>query len=297
MLHQLERTAALFGLFINTGKGKTEVLFAGPPCEDQRTILTLNGREVPSCKQYKYLGALLGTDWRTDLKRRTGLAWALLRRYNRTWTSSSCNDESKLHLFYALVVPTLTYSVCTYPWTQKVRDALNGSFNRMLRYAMNDPVDFNNLNRHTPIERLLGPRHMCLTATIVYNRLREHGHWVRQHVNLDYKNHVFHPLIDVLSWENQGIAFHAKRKQGPRDGLLSIIRRIEYTELCDDAITKIRWRRIVEQETLREQLSVASAMDARRKREKRRWLPSDSALLKRWAHDSAHYVFDKHSER
>jgi hypothetical protein len=292
LLHALEETAALFGLFINTGKGKTEVMFAGEVV--RAPIRTSDGRPVPECDKYKYLGTILGQPWRTDFNRQKGLAWALLRRYNRTWSSSACNNRSKLLLFHALVVPTLTYGVATYPWTQEVRDALNGTYNKMLRYAINDPVDWSTF-QHSPVEQLMGER-MYLSAVVVYQRLREHGHWVRQHLRDD--NPVPHPLIDVLSWETQHSDQIQYRRggalrKGPRDGLLSMVRVSSYDELCELAVHKRKWRRVVEEETLREQLAVASRTSARRRNENRAWSDDDHSSLIRLARANALAVFNE----
>jgi len=142
-------------------------------------------------------------------------------------------------------------------------------------------------------EDLLG-RNMYLTATIVYNRLREHGHWVRQHSRSDKR--VEHPLIDLLAWETNAervVHFSRKRKKSPRDGLLSMCNVDSYEHLTAIAKDKYKWRRLVEEETLREQLQIASAVSMRRSREPRRWLPSDHAKLMRWARESAHSVFDR----
>jgi hypothetical protein len=293
LLQRLEATAALFGLFINTGKGKTEVLYAGPVVK--APIYASKNRLVPECTQYKYLGALLGTSWREDFKRRKQLAWCLLHRYHRTWSSSTCNAKSKLHLFHALVVPTLTYSVCTYPWTGVVRSALNSAYNSMLRYAMGERVDWRSFS-HTPIEQLMG-NHLFLTATIVYNRLREHGHWVRQHLRTQ-GTPILHPVVDVLQWETRlptsSVQFRVggRLSQGPRDGLLTMAFFDTYDDLCRVACNKGAWRRLVEEETLREQLSVARDISARRARENRPWSQSDHIALLCLAEARAQAKFD-----
>jgi hypothetical protein len=293
LLHELEDTAALFGLHINTGKGKTEVMFHGNVTGDL-TIKARDGRVLPICKQYKYLGAVLGTRWRDDFARRKKLTWSLLHKYNRVWSSSG-NNPSKLHLFHALVVPTLTYSVSSYPWTNEVCSALNGTYSKMLRYALNQKVDYKKFT-HKPLEDIMG-RSMYLTATIVYNRLREHGHWVRQHMRDPDDNPVPHPLIDVLSWETRLEESSVKRahgkalRQGPRDGLLSMVRVLTYRELLELAMNKRQWRKLVEQEAMREQMRVASDISQRRFREKRPWSPQDHDRLMVQARENANANF------
>ncbi len=219
--------------------------------------------------------------------------------YNRTWTSSTCNNRSKLHLFHALVVPTLTYGVATYPWTKAVRDALNSTYNKMLRYALNDPVDWQTF-QHTPIEELMGER-LYLSALVVYHRLREHGHWVRQHFREEDDNPVRHALIDVFSWETQDSqSIHYRRGgallQGSRDGLLHMVRVLSYAEVCELAMKKRRWRGVVESEALREQLSVASVTSARRFTENRCWSEDDHRLLLARARILSSFIFH-HSPR
>jgi hypothetical protein len=299
-LHHLEKTAALFGLFINTGAGKTEAMYLGRfPSTDNKRIFTLNGREVPHCEEYKYLGAVLGGDWKTDFKRRKALSWTLLRKYERIWKGSRFGTQAKAHLFYALVVPTLTYSVCTYPWSPEVKDRLNEAFHHMLRYALNEPVDWEYFT-HRPVEQLLG-HHMFLTATIVYNRLREHGHWIRQHYRKD--NAIQHPLLDLLRWDHRNeMTFHGgkhaydiyqlpRRRLGPADGLLEMTGLPTYADLTERALDKYRWRQLVESATMKEQLHVASQISHRRFKEPRRWLFGDHTALIRAAKETARTKF------
>lgn len=136
---------------------------------------------------------------------------------------------------------------------------------------------------------------MYLTAAIVYSRLREHGHWVRQHLRDD--NPVLHPLVDVLAWETrfaQKIRRHrgGALRQGPRDGLLAMARVDTYDELCRLASQRARWRRIVEEEAMREQLAVATATSERRRREPRGWTEKDHGSLLRLAEANARARFN-----
>ena len=142
---------------------------------------------------------------------------------------------------------------------------------------------------------------LYLSAQIVYNRLREHGHWVRQHLRED--NAVPHPLVDLLCWETQQHkddrphtvlrrTASGVRRQGPRDGLLFMARVPSYDELCRLACNKARWRRLVEEETLREQRTVASKTSFKRAQcEARRWSEGDHRSLMRHAEEAAWTVF------
>jgi len=143
---------------------------------------------------------------------------------------------------------------------------------------------------------------MFLSATVVYNRLREHGHWVRQHCRETTSKDVriAHPLVDFLQWETQDFErsdVHRKsRKRGPRDALLAMANFETYEELMDAAKDKRKWRRIVEAETMFEQMSVAQDVSNRRKCEQRRWLPSDHTRLMKWARGSALDHFNRCDE-
>jgi hypothetical protein len=56
----------------------------------------------------------LGKSWREDFKRRKGLAWCVIRKYNQVWRAKASMD-SKHKLFQALVEPVLCYGAFTYP--------------------------------------------------------------------------------------------------------------------------------------------------------------------------------------
>ena len=85
---------------------------------------------------YKYLGWMCTADgWIPDFTKRTKSAWFVLRSYQKVW-KSAVSDTQKRKLFYALVIPVLTYASFTYPNTLTVRRTLHTTCNAMLRYAL-----------------------------------------------------------------------------------------------------------------------------------------------------------------
>ncbi len=279
MLACLEVTAAFFGLRVNAGAGKTEVIYINV---DAGAITLASGAPVLAVSHYKYLGSIVGIKAMTaDLKRRKQLSWGLLHQYTHIWRSSPAHVSVKRRLFRTLVVPVLGYSSATYPWNLTTLCALNGVFNRMLRFAMNVRVDYQTWT-HDPIEALLGDDMLFFTATLVYERLRAFGHWARQHYRRD--NPVYHPLLDVFAWDTRSAASNVKHRRGgamilsSKDSLLRMagFELDEYGPLLVLAGDKKKWRQLVEQRTLYEQLRVATEISQRRRKEtNRHW--DDSA--------------------
>jgi hypothetical protein len=119
-----ESTANAMGLKINFGPGKTEYIqvSAGRINDlELEGITSLDGTAVRRVTTYKYLGTVLGRDWKDDFSRRKRLAFAVIREYSYVWRSEATVD-AKHNLFMALVEPLLMYGVFTYPWTRVVQE-------------------------------------------------------------------------------------------------------------------------------------------------------------------------------
>ena len=79
-------------------------------------VATRDGTIVKCVSQYKYLGTMLGEDWRVDFNRRKQLAWPAAKKF-QAMRRTDAKIDHKLNLFQALVEPALLHSAFTYPWT------------------------------------------------------------------------------------------------------------------------------------------------------------------------------------
>eukprot|EP00759_Apiculatamorpha_spiralis_P050562 PhF_6_TR4824/c4_g1_i10/m.6693 len=97
----------------------------------------LNALAFAVVANYKYLGVEL-FDWNTDFARRKSKTWSSLKSFNGIWTARVSFD-AKRRLFQALVEPILTYGLSAWPLTESQKTDLNGTYGRMLRYALGLP--------------------------------------------------------------------------------------------------------------------------------------------------------------
>ena len=278
LLHNLERVSNLFGLCVNCGKGKTEVMvFNTAP----RDLQTLDGRLVSPTDKYKYLGGIVGATWLEDFNHRKKLAWALIHKHEFVWKAKNGGFNAKRRLFDALVYPVLTYSAVLWSWTQQARDTINAALQKMLRHCLSSRINYAKMN-HVPTERLL-PHSVYFTARMVKDRLNQYGHWHRQHKRPS--NTVSHPAVRILLHcakdkfrETQyKTSRHNAMLQAPSDVLLAMVNSGQTflfgdyqsvaASITPEITSKANWHRIVESAVLAEQAHVARRVHKRREKE------------------------------
>ena len=194
LLHSLERSAAEIGLHLNFGVGKTELLVVGDAHLPIPELRTQSGVLVPRTDSYKYLGWMCSAKgWIPDFAKRTKSAWFMLRSYQKVWKSAVSHTQ-KRKLFYALVIPVLTYAAFTYPNTATVRRTLHTTCNAMLRYALNIRIEWDDPVAHVHTEALYAD-YPTLPTIVLYQYLSSWGHWVRD----VFVRHMDHPMVAVLA--------------------------------------------------------------------------------------------------
>lgn len=217
----LQRFAAAVGLRINFGAGKTERFHVACP---PGTIVDQSGTAVPVVSLYKYLGVYAQDQWK-DLSKRSQKCWAALHSLKAVW-NSNLNMSYKRDLFYALVEPIWTYGIGAWPMTRSYEDAVNGSFGRMLRFALGLKPAF--VSRHIVHTEQLYADKPFITTIIRTRRFSFIAHCLRATI-LD---RVVHPFIHVLFWEVP-VEIHGRHRGGQYHTLqASILRdaRLEFIE-------------------------------------------------------------------
>ncbi len=197
-----EQEAEKVGLKINMGKGKTErfVIDNRTASEieasgDDLPIVNKIGTPVPVVTSYKYLGRDL-LDPEADWRKKSGRCWAALREYDHVWRSTAPR-ELKRKLAFGLIIPILTYALCTAPLTVALERRIHGAVGRMLRYAL-DVKRQENGDYEITTEEVYGPFPLILTQ-LQESRLSFIGHALRAHFHREVPTAF--PLCELFDWE------------------------------------------------------------------------------------------------
>jgi hypothetical protein len=191
LVAKFETRALQIGLRLNMGKGKTERFVLN---DNAGVVQTLDGREIPVVRDYKYLGINI-FDYDSDFKRRKKIAWAAISKFRGTWKSNA-PWEIKRKLFTALVEPLLSYGIVAWAMTVKRQRQLDGLHARLLRAALGLPPAVIS-REYAPTERVYGTLPF-FSEQIAKRRVTFFGHAMREH-----ERGVHHRVIDVLKYQPQ----------------------------------------------------------------------------------------------
>ena len=192
-LDAIAKEALLAGLAINISK--TKFLLIDPT---DATMLTtpvmLLGKPIEHVLSYKYLGV-----WHNvlqDLTVRTKQAWDTMQELNTVWRTKHLTIGHKVQLWRALVCPIMLYGSPTYPLTEKIRRALNGTFTRMLRR-----IHGLRYNAHATLEQLYGT---AIPSGVLEVDGLDIPHATTQIITLQLNALTAEmppqPLLDILEW-------------------------------------------------------------------------------------------------
>ena len=125
----ISETGAKYGLQLHMGKFQLLQVRATD------IVCRLDGSGIDSKSEIAYLGCTVSEDGRIsgELARRLGIAGKEFKELQRVWKHSSLGRARKLHIFKALVVSKLMYSLSTIWLNTSERRRLNGFQNRCLR--------------------------------------------------------------------------------------------------------------------------------------------------------------------
>ena len=187
LLHSLEASAKEIGLHINAKK--TEFI----SLNTTGNITSLDGKDIKQVTEFTYLGSnIKSTD--KDIKIRKGKAWSALNKLDPIWKSDLSNTM-KRHFFTAVVESVLLYGSTTWTLTKAQTSALDGTYTRMLRAALN--ISW----KEHPTKKLLYDKLPPVSHKIRDRRLRFAGHCYRHKDELASK---------LLLWQPS----HGKRSRG-----------------------------------------------------------------------------------
>eukprot|EP00759_Apiculatamorpha_spiralis_P049216 PhF_6_TR44202/c2_g1_i5/m.67838 len=222
-----EREALKVGLRVNMGKGKTERFVIG---DDPGSVVDAKGTPIPTVTTYKYLGQHT-LCFETEFSKRRACAWAAVRTFTPVWQSDA-PTEAKRRLFSALVDPIFTYAMHTWPMTVERSRNIDGSYGRLLRFALGLPPAC--ISRHLVHTESLYGNQPFVSSVIAERRVKFVGHVLRAYEHPTTP--TLHPLAEVIGYDTT----HLPGRRGPRITLLSTVfrnLRVQYLEQLLDILT------------------------------------------------------------
>ena len=131
LLLNVESECKKVGLGLNGPKTK----FLAYNVEVQQPLHTMDGTALEQKDDFKYLGSWADCSER-DIDIRKALAWKAINDMSKVW-KSTMNTELKKKFFVATVESILLYGCEAWTLTKPMVTALDGTYTRMLRKALN----------------------------------------------------------------------------------------------------------------------------------------------------------------
>ena len=201
ILSAIEKVAKLVGLQIN--QKKTEFLLVGSWTHP--VTISLESGRITQVNDFKYLGSYL-LNSNNDFQCRKGQAWSAAVRLHKIWYSNTLSRETKLKVFKTCVEPILLYNATTWTMNKGLTKKLDGSYTKLLRYALNIKWSDKITN-----QELYGDM-LPISAYLRERRLKFLGHCWRS--SQSAKQYV----SDVMFWTCLG-----PRKRGNRSNYIKIL--------------------------------------------------------------------------
>ena len=214
LLTAVEQEALPAGLKIN--RKKTEYMLVGDFKSDPG--LTVIEGPIARVDDFKYLGSWVVSS-RKDFEVRRAQAWQTCKQMYRVW-QSSVSRKMKVRLFQATVETVLLYGAEAWTLTKGLERALDGTYTRLLRYALG--IKWQDHQTNAQVYRSIQPVIERLRA----KRLKFAGHCTRMN------SYAPQPVCQLVMWEPKAKTRRGKgAKQTYSDTILSDcgMRRIDKT--------------------------------------------------------------------
>ena len=166
LLHKVESASKSTGLFLNPSK--TKYIHIYPSAID--SVHSSDGGQIEKVEVFQYLGSY--TNSQHDIQCRSEQAWAAVHVLDKVWRAPICR-LTKPKIFRTMVEPIVIYGCDSWSLTQSLKNALDGTYTRMLQKILN--VSW---RHHMTNHELYGslPR---ITTIVRQRRLRLAGHVMR----------------------------------------------------------------------------------------------------------------------
>ena len=200
--------------------------------EEEISIKTTNGQQLPCCGEFKYLGTMAAWHGRMDeeIKRRSDLARAKTYELRKIWKSRILPARIKREIFKMLILSVLFYNVETWVLTATNREFLRKNYAKLVKIAFqggkitgkDGKVERDEilLARHKldPVDLIIANRKVAWVAHIIrgnentakdmlQNMKNENNDWWRSYVQ----------ELKAFNTEPQDIEQNASQKQTIRN--------------------------------------------------------------------------------
>ena len=171
-LRNLELGAAAVNLKLNVGKNKTEVI--APTLQQSTPISLSDGRSISFTDKYIYLGQQ-PMDPAADFRRRKGLTWVAIHKFDGLWKNPAASDDVKRSLCQTFAISVLLHGSHLWPATAEFNRTIDSAYFKMLRYCCWKPG-------RLPLDHFAvfdGGRIPQLSTLVLQLRIRTLGHGIR----------------------------------------------------------------------------------------------------------------------
>ena len=149
--------------------------------EPVKTKITVNGQELETVKQFKYLGAIISQEGsKPEVFARIAQTSAALAKLKPIWRDKNISLTSKIRLLHALVISIFLYACETWTLTAELQRKIQAvemrCFRRLLGISYTDHITNEEVKRK--IRQHLGHYEDLLT-TVKKKKLKFYGHTIR----------------------------------------------------------------------------------------------------------------------
>jgi exonuclease III len=188
LFHAVERIALKVGLRINRAKTKFIAIGSSVTVAPIPKLYYLDSEDsIEQVSDFKFLGNYL-FDIKSEINRRVDLAWDAARKCRRIWKTPIFPTKLKRNLFQSTVESVLLYGAETWTLTKTLMNRLEGSYNKLFRYALD--IKFTERITNAEIFKDFPPLHVRLQA----RRLQFAGHCYRSSQSAPQ------PISDLIFW-------------------------------------------------------------------------------------------------
>ena len=174
-------------------------MLIGEWTKPDRIKIRIKDGALKQVTDFKYLGSWISNSTK-DFQIRRDLAWTAHRRLWRIWKSETILRETKINIFKATIESILLYNATTWTMTETLRKSLDGTYTKLLRYALNikwqDHIRNKDLYQNLP----------KVSIRLQQRRLTFAGHCWRSQETAPQ------PVSDLMFWTVPGA--NLKRGQG-----------------------------------------------------------------------------------
>ena len=177
LVQHLDKTSGKFGMEISAEKTKLMKNTETPLTKK----ITVNGQELETVKQFKYLGAIISEDGsRIEVLSRAAQTAKAMAKLNHIWRDKNISRKTKLRLLRALVISIFLYACESWTLTADLQKRIQAvemrCYRRLLGISYRDHITNEEVMRTIQKDNV---HYEDLLTTIKRKKLKWYGHVIR----------------------------------------------------------------------------------------------------------------------